>query len=65
MKRLGIDIKIKNVPALDKKFIPITLFRREFLKNAAKPVTICVERDAGQRAVYDTFITGENRAADQ
>ena len=65
MKHLGIDINIKNVPALDRKFLPISLFSREFLKSAMIPVSICVERDNGQRAVYDTFITGKNKAADQ
>ena len=65
MKHLGIDINIKNIPVLDKKFLPMSLFRREFLKSAAIPVSICVERDNGQRAVYDTFITGKNKAADQ
>jgi len=64
MKHLGIDIPIKNIPAYDPGFIPMSLFCGEFLKQAKKPVSICVERNEGLTAVYDTFITGENKAAD-
>ena len=65
MKHLGIEVRLKNVPALDKNFLPLSLFRRGFLKTAKQPVSICVERDNGQRAIHDTFITGENKAADR
>ena len=65
MKYLGIGINIKNVPVLDGGFLPMSLFCSEFLKNAKKPVSICVERNNGQCAVYDTYITGENTAADR
>ncbi|MDR2687168.1 MAG: ROK family protein [Oscillospiraceae bacterium] len=65
MKLLGLDILIQNVPSLDPGFIPISLFNREFLRRARKPVAVCVERDDGLRAVYDTFVTGENREADR
>ena len=65
MKYLDIDIEIKNIPLLDETFVPISLFCREFQKTAKKPISICVERDKGQIAVYDTFITGENQAADR
>jgi len=65
MKFLGIDIPIKNTPALDPGFIPMSLFCREFLKQAKKPIAICIERNDNLCAVYDTFITGTNREADQ
>jgi len=43
----------------------MSLFCGEFLKQARKTVAICVERNDGLRAVYDTFITGTNTEADQ
>ena len=65
MTFLGIDIPIQNIPSLDPGFLPMSLFRREFLRRAHKPVSVCVERNDGLRAVYDTFVTGENREADR
>ena len=65
MTFLGIAIPMKNTPALDPGFIPMSLFCGEFLKRASKPIAICVERNDGLRAVYDTFITGENQEADR
>ena len=56
---------MKNTPVLDPGFIPMSLFRKEFLACAKKPVSICVERNDGLRAVYDTFVTGDDRAADR
>jgi len=65
MKHLGIEIPIKNAPALGPGYIPMSLFCGEFLKQAKQPISICVERNDGLTAVYDTFITGENEAADR
>ena len=65
MKLFDIDIPIKNIPALDPGFLPMSLFCRAFLKQAHKPIAICIERNDGLTAVYDTFITGTNKQADQ
>ena len=65
MKFLGIDIPIKNIPALEPEFIPMSLFNRAFLERAKQPVAICVERGGGLISVHDTFITGENTLADR
>jgi len=65
MTFLGFDIPIKNSPALDPGFLPMSLFCREFLKQASRPIAICIERNDGLVAVYDTFVTGTNREADQ
>ena len=62
---LGIKISFKNLPLYDPGYIPLALFNREFLKQATKPVSVCVERNGGLRTVYDTFITGTNTEADQ
>jgi len=65
MTFLGIDIPIENTPALDPGFLPMSLFTRAFLGQAKKPIAIAVERNDGLISVYDTFITGTNREADQ
>jgi len=65
MNFLGIDIDIANIPTYDPGFIPMSLFNREFLKKAKKPVAICVERGGGLRTVHPTFIIGTNHKADR
>ncbi|MCL2216256.1 MAG: ROK family protein [Defluviitaleaceae bacterium] len=65
MNFLGIEIVLENTPPLDAGFIPMGVFNREFLKGAAKPISVCVERDGGKRTVYDTFVTGTNAPADR
>jgi len=62
---LDIELSIKNKPVLDDGFIPMALFSKAFLKQADKPVAVCVERNDGLRAVHDTFITGTNAQADR
>ncbi len=66
MQHLGIEIPVKNIPALDPTFIPIDLFNRAFLAHAHKPVSLAVERENGQVAVVHTFIhaTAQMAAAD-
>ena len=58
MKHLGIEVAVKNVPELDQNFIPLYKFNMAFLKGAAKPLDIAVERSNGQVAVYRTKIHG-------
>ena len=67
MERYGISVDVKNVPVLDPEFTPILKFNRAFLKDAAKPVSIAVERADGQIATTHTFIHGtpEMAAADR
>jgi len=64
MKYLGIEINIKNVPKLDPGFIPMHLFNQAFLKTAAKPVGIAVERANGEMASVNTFIHGTDGMQD-
>lgn len=54
----GVEFEVKNKPALDKTFIPLSLFNKAFLKTAKKPVAVAVERNGGYTCVYDTFIHG-------
>ena len=64
MERLGISVDVKNIPVLDPEFIPLLKFNRAFLKDAAKPVSIAVERADGQMATTHTFIHGTPEMAE-
>ena len=64
MEFLGINLNIKNTPRFDAGYVPMAKFNAAFLAQARKPISIAVERNAGLRAVCDTFVTGSNRAAD-
>ena len=64
MKRFGISVDLKNVPVLDKDFMPIHRFNEAFLADAKKPVGIALERADGQMASCHTFIHGTPEMAD-
>ena len=64
MERFGISVELKNKPVLDPEFMPLLQFNRAFLKGAAKPVSIAVERANGQVATTHTFIHGTPEMAD-
>ena len=40
MNFLNVDIPVKNVPELDKGFVPLGLFFKNYQKGAAKPLCI-------------------------
>ena len=65
MNRYGVEVNLKNVPALDENFIPMLRWNEEFLKTAKKPVGVAVEREDGQIAAYHTFIRGDGSDADK
>ncbi len=56
----GIEVSIKNLPALDKGFIPMAAFTRAFEKSAAngRELVIAVERNQGQIATRSIRIHG-------
>ena len=66
MEHLGICVNVKNVPDLDRDYIPLHKFNAAFLEGAKKPLGIAVERAGGEVAVMRTFIHGtpEFEAAD-
>ncbi len=66
MKFLGVDVNVKNLPELDKGYIPLEAFTRAYLSGAKKPVAFAVVRSENEVSVYDTFIYGteEMREAD-
>lgn len=59
MKYLGIDFNIRNVPTLDKNFIPFGVWSKAFLDGADHPVSIAIERESEKISVFHTFIRGE------
>ena len=66
MEHFGISARWHHTPELDGDFYPISQFNRAFLKTAAKPVSIALERSGGQMATVHTFVHGteEYAAAD-
>ena len=67
MNYLGVEVSIKNLPELDKGFIPLNLFNKAYLAGAKKPLGIAVERANGEMACVHTFMygTAEMREADR
>lgn len=60
MKVHNLEISIKNLPVLDKGFIPMAAFCRDFEASAAngKEIAVAVERNQGQIAVRRFRIHG-------
>ncbi|MBQ9833383.1 MAG: ROK family protein [Clostridia bacterium] len=64
MNYYGIDFNVKNVPSLDKEFIPCVAWMKAYSEKATVPFAIAVERNNGRTAVYDTKIIGTDEAFD-
>lgn len=64
MNRYGISVDVKNVPVLDPEFTPLFKFNNAFLADAAKPVSLAVERADGQMATCHTYIHGTPEMAE-
>ena len=62
MKYLGIEFNMKNVPVLDKEFIPFGVWINAYLKEADRPFSVAVERENGKISVFDSFLRGEDYA---
>ena len=58
MKYLGIGYSLKHLPELDQGFIPFGVWSEAYLKGAAQPLAIAVERDKGHISVRETKIYG-------
>ena len=63
----NIDFDVKHTPPLNKNFVSMASFNRAYLKLAAKPLAIAIERENAQKFVYDTKIIsdGNHDAADE
>lgn len=59
MRFLGLELPIQNVPVLDAGFVPLSLFFRQHQQMATVPFAVAVERNRGQRSVYETRIIGK------
>ncbi len=64
MRYLGIPCEVKNAPELDPSFLPFGIWAENYLKNAAKPVSIAVVREQGQTSVHHTRIYGTAEMAE-
>ncbi len=60
MKMHGLEISVKNLPVLDKGFVPMAAFCRDFEASAknGKEIAVAVERNQGQIAVRRFRIHG-------
>lgn len=58
MNFLNVEIPVKNLPELDKTFVPLGSFFRAYRQGAQKPLAVAVERSGGQIGVYETKIHG-------
>ncbi len=60
MNVLGLEVSVKNLPALDAGFIPMAAFCRDYEKSAenGREIAIAVERNQGQTAVRRFRIHG-------
>ena len=58
MKLYNIQMNAKNLPELDKTFVPMAAYNKSFLATAKKPVAIVIERNSGLKSVFETFIHG-------
>ena len=64
MQYLGVEYEMKHPPKLDTTFIPFGVWREAYLKGAAKPISIAVERDKGRISVHHTYIHGTEEMAE-
>jgi len=58
LKLYGVEFEVKNLPPLDKEYIPLAKFNEAFLKTAKKPLNVAVERNDGLVSVFKTFVHG-------
>lgn len=59
MNYLGIEINVKNMPPLDREFIPMGVWMKEYAREATRPVGIAIEREEGRITCFETALRGE------
>ena len=64
MEYLGISFEMKHAPALDPEFVPFGVWAEEYLKGAAQPIAIAVEKNEGYVSVHHTRIYGTAEMAE-
>ena len=63
MQYLGIEFEVRNRPELDPDFIPFGAWMQAYLRGAAQPVAVAVEREDGRIAVRHTRMYGTQAMA--
>ncbi|MGM9618860.1 MAG: ROK family protein [Oscillospiraceae bacterium] len=63
MKHLGIEYSIRNIPVLDGEFVPYGVWMNAYLKEAAHPFSVAVEREDGKISVFRSALRGADFAA--
>ncbi len=58
MNFLGLELNVKNLPELDKGYIPLEAFFAAHQALATKPVCVAVERSRGQVGTWETKLIG-------
>ncbi len=56
MDFLGLELNIKNIPALDPGFVPLEVFLKAYTDGASCPFALAVEREDGLVSVYETAL---------
>ena len=64
MEFLGLSLLVKNIPELDKGFVPLGVFFAAHQKLAAKPFAVAVHRPGGFVSVYETKVIGSREYAE-
>ena len=62
MEYLNISYELKNLPRLDRGFVPFGVWRKAYLEGADRPFSIAVEREQGKITVLHTFLRGADFA---
>ena len=62
MEYLNISYSIKNLPRLDRGFVPFGAWRKAYLEGADRPFSVAVEREQGKITVLHTFLRGAEYA---
>ncbi len=64
MNYLGIEYSVRDLPELDRAFIPFGVWIDAYEKEAEKPLAIAIERDKGKISVHHTKIHGTKELAE-
>lgn len=58
MRFLNLELDVKNLPELDKGFVPLSAFFAAHQAKAQQPYAVAVERSNNAISVYDTTVIG-------
>lgn len=64
MNYLGIEYSVRDLPELDRAFIPFGVWIDAYEKGAEKPLAIAIKRDKGKISVHHTKIHGTKELAE-